>query len=566
MAAARPHDPHVGHPVQTVTLPGVTRPGPTSAAPLPNSVVHPASPTFVNTPTGASKPPVVAHSSSAAPSHNSSAIVPATSSDSHVSTGAVVGIVLGALAAVILFVGYRIVRYMRRKRPAVPFPPVRPYLSARFPDRHTLARSVYVLPEHDGIEAMTSLANYAHLMPTTSIPTSVFNTPDDQSSHVSSFPQNRDCPTPDTSYLTPSLHLPHTRSPTEATAESWNSASATSTQQLISPLHGTSGSDIDEPGSPPFGVPLTHQSSGRSMASSIRNSSPSSQMVPLPSSPPVLPSSSSTTSTFTFPSTTLSASPIPPANTSSRPQSVIGRAQRRSVRPVSYAASISSRHSVYSVAGTTIRGAPHAPHNRVEIVLPTPLAPESYPYGASLSHSYSSASSINSGAGHRVRSHSEHQSYRSSAYDRQGRLSLSLTGHGDFPSFDGVSEESPSMLTPGSNPFETHFHHPLADPPPVPPLPPHLLSSLSNSMAGSSTTDLGYRSTSTTASASDAPGSSSSPSSHERESSSDDAEQSTPLLEQESEAGQEQQEGQLAPSAKDQDATGSTSVSDNPEG
>lgn len=35
---------------------------------------------------------------------------------------------------------------------------------------------------------------------------------------------------------------------------------------------------------------------------------------------------------------------------------------------------------------STIRGAPHLPHNRIEIVLPAPLAPESHPYGYNISH------------------------------------------------------------------------------------------------------------------------------------------------------------------------------------
>lgn len=49
------------------------------------------------------------------------------------------------------------------------------------------------------------------------------------------------------------------------------------------------------------------------------------------------------------------------------------------MRPVSIAPSAhGQRNSIYSVTASTIRGAPHHAHNRVEIVLPAPLDPETY--------------------------------------------------------------------------------------------------------------------------------------------------------------------------------------------
>ncbi|KAH9950509.1 hypothetical protein B0H21DRAFT_537970 [Amylocystis lapponica] len=52
---------------------------------------------------------------------------------------------------------------------------------------------------------------------------------------------------------------------------------------------------------------------------------------------------------------------------------------RQLSRPISRASSVATSYTGHS-HGSVVRGAPHLPHNNIQIVLPAPLAPQTYPY------------------------------------------------------------------------------------------------------------------------------------------------------------------------------------------
>ncbi|KAH7104521.1 hypothetical protein BKA62DRAFT_463975 [Auriculariales sp. MPI-PUGE-AT-0066] len=265
---------------------------------------------------------------------------PASFSSGSPSTTTIIAASVGATAAVLLLVGLLLLRRCRRKRNAAP-PPARftPWVN----DRATRAHTVYDMSEVD---------------PYATSPAYDLN-PSGSSSKAS----------PASDAPTTFLPLPvHGRSSTGNT-DSWISSRspsiAGSSFPLIPPLSSSSSgvspvdSSFDQiPPVAPFAQ--SHRSSSRQSFSSNHDSRETS---PAPTPPPMEPG----------------MAPLSSATSIRSSRYAQSQARRSMVRPVSVAGSVQGqRNSIYSVAVSTIRGAPHQAHNRVDIVLPAPLDPASY--------------------------------------------------------------------------------------------------------------------------------------------------------------------------------------------
>ncbi|TCD67537.1 hypothetical protein EIP91_012291 [Steccherinum ochraceum] len=161
-------------------------------------------------------------------------------------------------------------------------------------------------------------------------------------------------------------------------------ATAESISTLPSPQ---SNNDDHLPPPPRMTFGSSSPSATGSESSSLRGVTPSDTYGNLVSPSESVPHSETTSSTFSATSSThplVGTAYSPTPSRSARSRSTVrgggGYQQSRPTSMISYAGSYSSRASASARNSTFIRGAPHSMHSNVQIVLPTPLAPQLNPF------------------------------------------------------------------------------------------------------------------------------------------------------------------------------------------
>lgn len=329
--------------------------------------------------------------------------------------------------------------YRRRQRKRSAVPPPRPF-STWINDRNARGQTMYDATEVDPY-AMSSL----YRLPPAAAQSG--------SSSIKASPISETAPA---TYLS----LPvHGRSPTDlsASTDSWVGTGTPSTATSALPLISPASTDAaDTPG--PFAAALHHQSSRRSVSSSRDSPAPS----PLSGSPAPTPPPTDVTHVSPFAG---GSSRSPSIHSSSR--SSVRRVSTAPPRPVSYAPSIAqSRHSIYAASASTIRGAPHQPHNRIDIVLPAPLAPETFvpvaPFMASHSRTGSDRSRMSMGA---MSTFTYGQAWREDSPSREGSIADDVMSVRSQRSTATISASAQAPL------YDPRYPQSSTALPPVPPLP-----------------------------------------------------------------------------------------------
>jgi len=156
-------------------------------------------------------------------------------------------------------------------------------------------------------------------------------------------------------------------------------ATAESSSTLPSPF---SNNDINLP--PRLNLPGSPISRTHSESSSLRGVPTCDTFGTLPTaeSVPYSEMSSLSAASSTHPLFPPPHSQTPSPSRSQRPKSSGRGWPSRPTSMVSYAGSNLSGHASIRTTNTVIRGAPHSIHSNVQIVLPTPLAPQLNPFGA----------------------------------------------------------------------------------------------------------------------------------------------------------------------------------------
>ncbi|KZW02085.1 hypothetical protein EXIGLDRAFT_736799 [Exidia glandulosa HHB12029] len=368
-----------------------------------------------------------AHStpSSSTTSTATAAPVIAASTSKPVSTTTIAAASAAAAVVVVAIIAWQLYRLRRRRRSAVP--PPRPF-STWVADRDIRGHTMYDTSDRDPY-AMSSLASQSQF--SSAKPSPTWEAP---------------------AFLTLPAHgRDLTSSDTSSYQASGTPSTAVSALPLISPTSGDMDGVLDPRA--PFSAALSHQSSRGSFSSN--RSSPvsfSNDGSPVSSPPPM-----------DYPS---GVAPITGSRTPSIHSTARSARRASAARPISYAPSLSARQSIYSVSASTIRGAPHQPHNRVEIVLPAPLAPQSFvpvaPFMLSHSRTGSDRSRMSMGA---MSTSTYGQAWREESPSREG--SIAATREDDV-----LSLRSQRSVTTVS------ASHSL---PPVPPLPASVVRSASPS-------------------------------------------------------------------------------------